>query len=192
MAVERFLQLLVSWAWHEPKIQSVVLVGSYARGAQRPFSDLDLILLTPDRAYFLAQQALLPAIWAGAKHPAGSVWGVYIAARLVFIRPGGRVRVCNASLDGAPVRPRHRAGAARRISRAFGQRMLLSVLILLVLSHFFRSLAAFGCILYTRHKYVPNKEGVAMKKITNKPTKTDETTLALRGCAPSAPAPSAI
>lgn len=57
--MERFLQLLLSWVWREPKIQSVVLVGSYARGAQRPFSDLDLILLTPDRAYFLAQQAFL-------------------------------------------------------------------------------------------------------------------------------------
>lgn len=59
MAVQRFLQLLLSWAWREPKIQSVLLVGSYARGTQGPSSDLDLILLTPDRAYFLAQQALL-------------------------------------------------------------------------------------------------------------------------------------
>ena len=59
MAVQRFLQLLLSWAWREPKIQSVLLVGSYARGTQGPSSDLDLILLTPDRPYFLAHPSFL-------------------------------------------------------------------------------------------------------------------------------------
>ena len=59
--MERFLQLLVSWVWREPKIQSVLIVGSYARGAQRPSSDLDLILLTPDRSYFLSHRAFLHA-----------------------------------------------------------------------------------------------------------------------------------
>ena len=59
--MERFLQLLLSWVWREPKIQSVLIVGSHVRGTQHPSSDLDLILLTPDRSYFLSHRAFLYA-----------------------------------------------------------------------------------------------------------------------------------
>ncbi len=115
---------------------------------------------------FLAQQAFLQhLIWAGAKHPAGSVWGVYIAARLVFIRPGGRVRVCNASLDGVSIETKAQNRCCATDISCFWTKDVTFSRYPLALSHFFWP---HWCILYTRHKHVPFEGGVIMSKITNK------------------------
>ncbi|KGB23878.1 hypothetical protein AtDm6_1510 [Acetobacter tropicalis] len=39
-------QALVSWALTQPTVQGVALVGSYARGAARAESDMDIMILT--------------------------------------------------------------------------------------------------------------------------------------------------
>jgi predicted nucleotidyltransferase len=45
-AVERLLAAVCEWARGEPRVAAVALVGSWARGAARPDSDVDLVVLT--------------------------------------------------------------------------------------------------------------------------------------------------
>jgi uncharacterized protein len=45
-SVTSFLQKIQAWALQQPGILAVALVGSHARRAARPDSDLDLVLLT--------------------------------------------------------------------------------------------------------------------------------------------------
>jgi predicted nucleotidyltransferase len=49
--IDELLARVVSWAEAASDVRAVALVGSYARGAQRTGSDIDLVLLTsnPDR-----------------------------------------------------------------------------------------------------------------------------------------------
>jgi predicted nucleotidyltransferase len=44
--IELFLSTVVQWATAQPDIVAVALVGSYARGAAKPTSDVDLVILT--------------------------------------------------------------------------------------------------------------------------------------------------
>ncbi len=52
-AVERFLDDLVDWVRSQPDIRAVGLVGSYARGAATPTSDVDLVLLARQPGQYL-------------------------------------------------------------------------------------------------------------------------------------------
>jgi predicted nucleotidyltransferase len=51
MEMERFLAQVKLWAEQQSDIKGVLLVGSYARGAARTDSDVDLVILTvrPER-----------------------------------------------------------------------------------------------------------------------------------------------
>jgi len=42
------LRVVLAWAMAQPKIRAVALVGSHARGAARPASDIDFVLLAED------------------------------------------------------------------------------------------------------------------------------------------------
>jgi predicted nucleotidyltransferase len=44
--IQAFLSEIVRWAEARPDIRAVALVGSYARGAATPESDVDLVLIT--------------------------------------------------------------------------------------------------------------------------------------------------
>jgi predicted nucleotidyltransferase len=44
--IRDFLDAFVAWAADQPDVQGIALVGSYARGAARDDSDIDLVLLT--------------------------------------------------------------------------------------------------------------------------------------------------
>ncbi|WP_164506819.1 aminoglycoside 6-adenylyltransferase [Lapidilactobacillus bayanensis] len=46
---------LVDWGQHDEDIDSLIVVGSYARGTQKPESDLDLVLITNNKAKFFQQ-----------------------------------------------------------------------------------------------------------------------------------------
>ncbi len=62
---DAILRLAASWAATQPDIEGLALVGSWARGAARPDSDIDLVILTqnPER-YRLDRSWLLDLDWA--------------------------------------------------------------------------------------------------------------------------------
>lgn len=48
--LEEFLNAVTGWAAADPCIEAALLVGSCARGTQTADSDIDLVLITPDKA----------------------------------------------------------------------------------------------------------------------------------------------
>jgi predicted nucleotidyltransferase len=44
--IRKFLDPFVGWASSQPDVKGIALVGSYARGAARNDSDIDLVILT--------------------------------------------------------------------------------------------------------------------------------------------------
>jgi|SRR6266496_511897 len=44
--IRNFLDAFVGWASSQPDVKGIALVGSYARGAARNDSDIDLVILT--------------------------------------------------------------------------------------------------------------------------------------------------
>jgi predicted nucleotidyltransferase len=46
MEIEGFLSLIKGWAERQEDVKGVLLVGSYARGAAREDSDVDIVILT--------------------------------------------------------------------------------------------------------------------------------------------------
>jgi predicted nucleotidyltransferase len=53
MKLESFLAQVKQWAEQQSDIKGVLLVGSYARGAARTDSDVDLIILTASPQHYL-------------------------------------------------------------------------------------------------------------------------------------------
>lgn len=51
--IRDFLNALVAWASDQSDVQAIALVGSYARGAAREDSDIDLVILTNQPAKYL-------------------------------------------------------------------------------------------------------------------------------------------
>ena len=51
--VRRFLEDFVAWVSVQPDVQGIALVGSYARGAAREDSDIDLVILTDQPQKYL-------------------------------------------------------------------------------------------------------------------------------------------
>lgn len=51
--IRDFLNALVVWASDQSDVQAIALVGSYARGAAREDSDIDLVILTNQPAKYL-------------------------------------------------------------------------------------------------------------------------------------------
>jgi len=81
--VSDFLDRVTDWAAHQPTIAAVALVGSHARGAARPDSDIDLVLLCEEPHEFLAHTSWI--------HHFGTVerchteaWGVVTSLRVHY------------------------------------------------------------------------------------------------------------
>ena len=53
------IEALRQWAQEETSIESVILVGSWARGTNRPDSDMDLCILTARREGLLPENRFL-------------------------------------------------------------------------------------------------------------------------------------
>jgi predicted nucleotidyltransferase len=53
MKIESFLAQVKQWAEQQSDIKGVLLVGSYARGAARADSDIDLVILTTSPRRYL-------------------------------------------------------------------------------------------------------------------------------------------
>ncbi len=74
---------VVRWAAARPDVVAVALVGSWARGAARPDSDVDLVVLTRDRDGYLGW----PGCDAGWADLRTRWWGPLLERR--FRLPGG-------------------------------------------------------------------------------------------------------
>ena len=60
------LAALASWATTRDDVESVILVGSYARGAEQVESDVDVVLLVSDVALLLTEDTWLDFLVPGA------------------------------------------------------------------------------------------------------------------------------
>jgi hypothetical protein len=60
--IGHIIRTILAWATAQPKIRAVALVGSYARGAARPDSDIDLVLLVTDPQGFRADTTWIEQI----------------------------------------------------------------------------------------------------------------------------------
>ena len=54
--LETFINKLKEFAANTPHIESVLIVGSYARGTNKEDSDLDLVIVTSDKTRMVANQ----------------------------------------------------------------------------------------------------------------------------------------
>lgn len=54
--IEDFINQLKKYAKAAPHIESVIVVGSYARGTNREDSDIDIVVITSDKAGMIARQ----------------------------------------------------------------------------------------------------------------------------------------
>jgi len=57
--VNEFLADLTMWAWAQQDIEAVALVGSYARDAATPTSDVDVVILAQEPRLYLQDQTWL-------------------------------------------------------------------------------------------------------------------------------------
>jgi uncharacterized protein len=63
-AVEALLERVTRWAAARQDVVALALVGSYARGADRPDSDIDLMVLTTEPARYVDQEDWIGALGA--------------------------------------------------------------------------------------------------------------------------------
>lgn len=83
------LAALAPWARTREDVESVILVGSYARGAERVDSDIDVVLLVSDVKLLLANDAWLDALVPGATEVRREKWGPVTERRMLL--PSGLI-----------------------------------------------------------------------------------------------------
>ena len=66
--IREFLDEFISWASQQPDVQGVALVGSYARGAARDDSDIDLVILTEQPQTYLDDISWIERFGIPEKH----------------------------------------------------------------------------------------------------------------------------
>lgn len=54
-----FIEKVKEWAINEPFIEAIILVGSYVRGTQNVDSDIDLVILTSNKQYYIDNTQIL-------------------------------------------------------------------------------------------------------------------------------------
>ena len=74
MNILPYQQAFISWATAQADIEGVALVGSYARGTATDNSDIDLIILTSERARYLENQDWL-SLFGEIERSTNETWG---------------------------------------------------------------------------------------------------------------------
>lgn len=81
--IRYFLNAFVAWASDQPDVQAIALVGSYARGAARDDSDIDLVILTDQPHEYLDEIAWIARFGVVEKHQAED-YGKLISLRVWY------------------------------------------------------------------------------------------------------------
>lgn len=81
--METFFSAIRDWAAETPQIESVILVGSYARGTNHAGSDVDLVILTADKAGMLRGRSWTGTFRQRRKKPGGGVRRMYFPPGMV-------------------------------------------------------------------------------------------------------------
>lgn len=97
--IRDFLTPFVSWASDQSDVQAVTLVGSYARGAPRDDSDIDLVILTEEPQKYLADFEWIENFGA-VETQSSEDYGKLISVR-VFYQDGVEVEY-GITIMGAP------------------------------------------------------------------------------------------
>ena len=66
--IRDFLDTFVAWASDQPDVQGLALVGSYARGAAKDDSDIDLVILTDQPQKYLGDLKWIDRFGVVEKH----------------------------------------------------------------------------------------------------------------------------
>lgn len=83
MDFEKFLAEIRNWANEEKGVESVILVGSYARGSQKDTSDVDFCIITPEKDKFLKNTEILDRFGTKAKQEM-EYWGACTSVRIWY------------------------------------------------------------------------------------------------------------
>jgi predicted nucleotidyltransferase len=100
-AVERAIAELAAWAETEPRIAGVAIVGSHARGAARPDSDVDVVVLSETPDAFFADTSWLSRFGRIAR-TVEERWGRVRTWR-VWLADGGELELGFTTPDWASV-----------------------------------------------------------------------------------------
>jgi predicted nucleotidyltransferase len=102
------LRIITEWAKVQKNVHGLALVGSHARNAARPGSDIDLVVLAQNPNSFRDPTWLTTIDWSRAGvHPikwADEEYGV-VWSRRTWLRPEGEVEFGFAPLSWADVSP---------------------------------------------------------------------------------------
>lgn len=120
-----------AWADARDDVAAVALVGSWARGAERPDSDLDLVVLTDDPAGYLERDDWVEELQPGAELVATRDWGTIVERRIRL--PSGlevEVGIGRPSwADTSPVDPGTRRVVRDGMQALYDPRGLLAALV---------------------------------------------------------------
>lgn len=81
--LQNIIEALRQWAQKEISIESVILVGSWARGTNRPDSDMDLCILTARREGLLAENHF-PSLFGKVRRQQTEYYGACTSVRVWY------------------------------------------------------------------------------------------------------------
>jgi predicted nucleotidyltransferase len=129
--VDAFIAGVERWAATRSELAAIAVVGSWARGAQRQDSDLDLVLLTQRPGAYLEDDDWIQELAPTAKPLRTGDWGATVERRLIL--PSGlhiEVGVGDPSwANTAPVDPGTKAVVRDGLRSLYDPRGLLARLV---------------------------------------------------------------
>jgi len=80
---QAFLAKLSSWATSQSEIRGILLVGSFARGASKPDSDIDLLIIAKNPGFYLSTLEWTHELGEISRHQIEE-WGKLTSLRVWF------------------------------------------------------------------------------------------------------------